>query len=90
MDLFISSFDDARQFRGRVTHIISMIDPEDQEFLPAMNVPMGRHLVLYCHDVDSFAEAKENCCSTCARLAWCSKTSGATTTRIGPTASSAT
>jgi predicted protein tyrosine phosphatase len=55
--LIVTGLEELRHHRGRVTHFISILDPEDAEFLPDMGVPAGRHLPLYCHDIDSRAEA---------------------------------
>lgn len=57
MKLFITSLSDIRKYHGQVTHILSMVDPDDGPSIPALGVPPDRHLVLLCDDVDSRAEA---------------------------------
>lgn len=59
MNPIITSLEDLPDYVGRVSHVISIIDPESLESLPAMRVPFGQHLVLCCHDVSSRAEARE-------------------------------
>jgi len=55
--LFISSLMDMRQFHGKVSHVLSMVDPDDGSTIPSLGVPEERRLVLLCDDVDSSVEA---------------------------------
>jgi predicted protein tyrosine phosphatase len=57
MNLAICGLDELKGFIGQATHIISIVDPEDVEFLPRLGVKKGHHLILTCHDVDSSREA---------------------------------
>lgn len=57
MNLVISSLEDMRQFHGEVSHVLSIVDPDDAMSIPGLGVPLDRRLVLLCDDVDSRAEA---------------------------------
>ncbi len=57
MRLRICALDEISRFIGTATHVISIIDPEDVEFLPKMSLKKANHLVLPCHDVVSVREA---------------------------------
>jgi hypothetical protein len=41
------------QYRSKVTHILSIIDPDDAAYLPDLGIPPERRLMLKCDDVDS-------------------------------------
>jgi predicted protein tyrosine phosphatase len=58
MNIFICGIDDMRQFHGKATHVLSVIEPDDARFLQELGVPIERRLILYCDDVDSRQEAK--------------------------------
>ena len=58
MKLVISALDDMRAFHGKVSHLISIIDPEDVTYVAALGLSPDRRLLLTCHDVESVAEAK--------------------------------
>lgn len=58
MDIVVSSLFEMMQHVGRVSHVISIVDEEDIEFIPSLRVPKSQRLVLTCHDVDSVVEAK--------------------------------
>ena len=49
---------DLRQFHGKASHIISIVDPGDAGSLPNMGIAPERHLKIACDDVESRAEAK--------------------------------
>lgn len=59
MNIVISSLDDMRLFSGKITHLISVVDPDDATSIPAMGVPRESRLLLICDDVYSQAEARE-------------------------------
>jgi predicted protein tyrosine phosphatase len=58
MNIVICGIDDMRQFRGKVTHVVSVVDPDDGRFILELGVPRERRLTLYCDDVESRQEAK--------------------------------
>ena len=58
MNLIISSLEDMRQFHGKVSHVLSIVDPDDSPNIPGLGVPLDRRLILLCDDVDSRAEAR--------------------------------
>jgi len=57
MNLAICGIDELTGFIGKATHFISIVDPEDIEFLPHTGINRKHHLTLACHDVDSSREA---------------------------------
>jgi predicted protein tyrosine phosphatase len=57
MKLIISSLEDMRQFSGKVSHVLSIVDPDDGPYIPGLGVPLNQRLVLFCDDVDSRLEA---------------------------------
>lgn len=59
MNLIISSLEDMRQFYGEITHLLSVVDPDDATSIPAMGVSRESRLILICDDVYSKAEARE-------------------------------
>ena len=58
MKIVIAGLDDMRGFHGRVSHLLSIIDPEDVDYVFALGLPAERRLLLACHDVESVADAK--------------------------------
>jgi len=58
MNLIISSLEDMLQFNGKVSHVLSIVDPDEGLNIPTLGVPLDRRLVLLCDDVDSRAEAQ--------------------------------
>jgi predicted protein tyrosine phosphatase len=59
MKLHIAGLEEAGAFRGRASHLLTIIDPEDAPYLPQLGMPAGNRLLLFCHDVPSRAEALE-------------------------------
>lgn len=57
MNITICGLDELQPFIGKATHVISIIDLDDAENLPRMDVAPGNHLVICCDDVHSEAEA---------------------------------
>jgi len=57
MKLIISSLSELKRFSGKVTHVLSVVDPDDGPNIPSLGVPTGRRLVLLCDDVESRLEA---------------------------------
>jgi predicted protein tyrosine phosphatase len=57
MKLHIAGLEEAGAYRGKVSHLLAIIDPEDAPYLPHLGVPAENRLCLHCHDVPSRAEA---------------------------------
>ena len=58
MKIKISGLDGMRGFHGKVSHLISIVDPEDESYVFALGLPSDRRLLLTCHDVESIADAR--------------------------------
>ncbi len=57
MQLVITSLLEMRRYLGQVSHVLSIVDPDDTGIIPRKGVPADRHLVLACDDVESVGEA---------------------------------
>jgi hypothetical protein len=59
MKLIVSGLDEAPLHRGKISHFLAMVDPEDAGFIPDLGIsPQNRHYA-FCHDITSQAEARD-------------------------------
>lgn len=57
MNLIISSLNEMGMFNGKISHLLSVVDPGDGPSIPSLGVPPDRRLLIFCDDVESRAEA---------------------------------
>ena len=59
LTLYVSGLLEAGSYRGRVSHLIACVDPEDVDTVPHLGLPATCRLVQRFHDIYRIAEARE-------------------------------